>query len=493
MQVITWNSRRWKLTAALFAALAVGGIVGLAAEKHHMVARVDIPKIDLRAPEQAKPSAGFADVIQRDLPAVVNVSTARTVKRAAEGPNPLFMDPFFRQFFGDLPAQRPGSQREHAMGSGVIVSADGYVLTNNHVIDEAAQITVTLGDKREFKAKLVGADPRSDLAVLKVEAENLPTLTFADSSKVRIGDYALAIGDPFGIGRTVTLGIVSATGRGNLGIEDYEDFIQTDAAINPGNSGGALVNSQGDLIGINTAIISPNGGGNNGVGFAIPSNMARSVMNELVAHGKVTRARLGVMLQPLTPALAKAFGLEGPNGALVGEVEPGSPAAKAGLKSGDVIVKFNGEPIADSNQLKLKVGMLKPGGEADVVAMRNGSEHTFTVTLGEMSMTAGPVGEKGKSSSALAGVSVDALTQAVRRQLELNTGTQGVVVTAVDPASNAAEAGLRRGDVIVSVGHTPVGSLDDFQAAVNQSAKGPLLLQVIRQGNTLYLAIDSDQ
>ncbi|MEZ5398413.1 MAG: DegQ family serine endoprotease [Bryobacteraceae bacterium] len=492
MRIIPWKWNRWKLTGALMAVFAAGGAIGVAAEKHQQMARADIPKIDVRAPEAAKPAAGFANVVERDLPAVVNVSTARTAKAGAEGTNPLFMDPFFRQFFGDLPRQRPLNEREHALGSGVIVSEDGYILTNNHVIDQATQITVSLGDKREFKARLVGADPRSDLAVLKVDASHLPTLTFADSSKVRIGDYALAIGDPFGIGRTVTLGIVSATGRGNLGIEDYEDFIQTDAAINPGNSGGALVNSQGDLIGINTAIISPNGGGNNGVGFAIPSNMARAVMNELVAHGKVTRARLGVMLQPLTPALAKAFGLKDPSGALVGEVEPGSPAAKAGLKSGDVIVKLNGEPIADSNQLKLKVGMLKPGTPATVAAMRNGAEHTFEVTLGEMSMTTAAASQEGKSSGALAGVSVDSLTQAIRRQLDLSADTQGVVVTAVDPGSNAAEAGLRRGDVITGAGHKPVTSVEDFQAAVSHAAKGPLLLQVSRQGNTLYLAIDSE-
>jgi len=411
------------------------------------------------------------------------------VKTSADGP---MMDPFFRQFFGAPGFNMPQKRKESALGSGVIVSPDGYVLTNNHVVDGAQQIIVTLSDKRDYQAKVIGADAKTDVALLKIKASNLPVLAFADSSKVRVGDYALAIGNPFGIGQTVTLGIVSATGRGGLGIEDYEDFIQTDAAINPGNSGGALVNSDGDLVGINTAIISPNSGGNNGVGFAIPSNMARNVMEQLAAHGKVTRGYIGVMLQPVTPGIAKAFGLKETTGALIADVSPDTPAARAGLKNGDIILAWNDTPIADSNQLKLLVGSLQPGTTARLKLFRNGAEQETSITLGEMPGQASLRTHQGNSArSALDGVGLSDLTPDILGELQLPSGTKGVVVTDVDPDSTAADAGLQRGDVIESINRKPVDNLNQAQQLLSASANQATLLMVNRGGQTLYIAVEA--
>ncbi len=275
------------------------------------------------------------------------------------------------------------TQTEKALGSGVIVSPEGYILTNNHVVDGATEVTVTLHDKREMKARVVGTDPRTDIAVLKIDGSNFPVLTLADSSKVEIGDIVLAIGDPFGVGQTVTSGIVSATGRGGLGIEQVEDFIQTDAPINPGNSGGALVDDEGHLIGINTAILSGNSGGNQGIGFAVPINMARHDMDEILAHGKVEHGYLGILPQDVTPALAKAFNSSETNGALVGEITPNSPAAHSDLKQGDIIVAVNGQPVADANQLRSKIGMMDPNATVTLKVLRNGKLQEVAVTLGE--------------------------------------------------------------------------------------------------------------
>ena len=293
---------------------------------------------------------GFAPVSKRVVPAVVNVSSSKIIRTpGGDIPSPFFSDPLFRQFFGNtLPKNfqiPPSAQREHSLGSGVIINSDGYILTNNHVIDGAKDVQVSLGDKRKFQARIVGADSKTDIAVLKVDAKNLPVLAFGDSSKMRVGNFVLAIGNPFGLNQTVTLGIVSATGRGELGIEDYEDFIQTDAAVNPGNSGGALVDERGDLIGINTAIVSEGSGGNQGVGFAIPGNMARNVMEQILKNGKVTRAWLGVAIQPVNQDIAKAFHLSETSGALIGDVTKDSPAAKSGLETGDIVVAVDGQKV----------------------------------------------------------------------------------------------------------------------------------------------------
>jgi serine protease Do len=346
-----------------------------------------------------------------------------------------------------------------------------------------------LGDKREFKAKVVGTDPKSDLAVLKIDATNLPAVTVANSSKVEVGDYALAIGDPFGVGQTVTMGIVSATGRSHMGIEEYEDFIQTDAPINPGNSGGALVNEHGQLIGINTAIIAHGSQGNQGIGFAIPANMARNVMEQIVKNGKVTRAYLGVVPQDVTPAIAKAFGEKDLRGALVGDVSAASPAQKAGLQKGDIILSVNGTPVTNSNDLRMTISMMPPESSVRLKVLRSGAEHDYTVTLGELPTTRAAVERKdGDSSSSLSGVSVEDLDAQASKELGLPANSQGVVVTSVQPSSQAAEAGLQRGDVIQEVNRKPVKNTSDFERAMSASKEEALLL-VNRHGSTMYMAV----
>ena len=435
----------------------------------------------------------FAPVVERALPAVVNISSSKASK-ISEREMPFQMDPFFRQFFGrDFDGQQFGGRNgrgnllpqkrfEHSLGSGVIVRSDGYILTNNHVIDGATDITVTLNDKRELKAKLVGGDAKTDIAVLKVDASNLPALPFADSAKGHVGDLVLAMGNPFGLGQTVTMGIISAQGRANLGIEDYEDFIQTDAAINPGNSGGALINARGELVGINTAILSGGSGGNQGVGFAIPVNLARNVMTQVMEHGKVVRGYLGVLPQDVTPAMAKAFHLNQSGGVLMGDVTAGTPAAQAGIERGDVILEVDGQKVEDSNQLKLRISQMAPGTSVKLRVLHDGTERTVTAKLAEMPASAGRgAAEKssdGNASSALDGVSVEA-------------SKNGVVVTDVAEGSPAAQAGLREGDVIQEVNRGRVSSVSDFDRAVHNAGGGTTLLLVNRGGYTMYLAIQA--
>jgi len=321
-----------------------------------------------------------------------------------------------------------------------------------------------------------------------VDATNLPAITIADSSKVQVGDYALAVGDPFGVGETVTMGIVSATGRANLGIEDYEDFIQTDAPINPGNSGGALVNDRGELIGINTAILSHGSGGNEGVGFAIPSDLARNIMDQIVKNGKVTRAYMGAYIQGVSPELAKAFGESAPNGALVGDVEPGGPAARSGLEKGDIIVALNGKPVTDSNQVRMSISMMAPGTTANLKVWRNGSEHDLAIKLGEMpTENERASAEPENPQGALEGVTVENVDAQTAQQLGLPAHTKGVVVTEINPSSPVADSGLQQGDVIQEVNHQSVTNVNDFERAVEKAGKNPLLL-VNRQGHTLFVA-----
>ena len=486
---------RFRVVLYCLLAGAVGILVGSRAWSTYMSA----PRAIAAAPEETGATApgiqtSFAPIVDRDLPAVVNISSSKVVKSNGNQMSP-FMDPFFRQFFGDnfRQFQQPSKQWERGLGSGVIVRADGYLLTNNHVIDGATDITVTLLDKREFKAKLVGTDSRTDIAVLKVDASNLPTLAFADSSKVRVGDVALAMGEPFGLRHTVTMGIISAKGRNGLNIEGYEDFIQTDAAINPGNSGGALVDVRGNLIGINTAILSHGTGGNEGIGFAIPANMARNVMDQVMAHGKVVRGYIGVSPEEITPAMAKALRLTDVRGVLIGDVVAGSPAAKAGLQRGDVVTEVNGDRIEDMNQFRLKISMLAPGTTVNLKVLRDGASKAMAVKLIEYpNETAQNRGGDNANSgnTALDGVSVDELDGQTLRQLGLPSTTRGVVVTEVADGSPASTADLERGDVIQEIDHARITSVADYNRAVGRAMGHTMLLLVNRQGNTRYIAVE---
>ena len=436
-------------------------------------------------------SMGFAPILKSALPAVVRITSSRLVKVPQ---TPFFNDPFFQRFFGGQLPRGPQQQREMGLGSGVIVSPDGYLLTNNHVVEKATDIKVMLPDRRQFTGKVVGTDPKTDIAVVKIAASGLPTIPIGDSSKLQVGDYTFAIGNPFGVGETATMGIVSATGRNGLSIEDYEDFIQTDAAINPGNSGGALLDARGQLIGINTAILSGGSGGNQGIGFAIPINMAKYVMDEIIKHGKVVRGYIGVGVQEVTPDLAKAFNVAPEKGALVGNVDPNSPGGKAGLQRGDVIDEINGQAVDGPNDLRLKVGTMQPGTSAHLKVNRSGQTRDVTVTLAEA--PAGKAGENAvpgeAENSPMKGVQVDELTPDIRDQLGLKSDTKGVVVTSVPDGSPAADAGLQRGDVIEQINRQPVTSVSEYQRLISQAGKQTLVLLVNRRGNTQFLVVQPE-
>jgi serine protease Do len=451
------------------------------------------PHINLKVAETSAPShVTMAPAAKRAMPSVVKISVSKVVKTPAnmQMPEGFEDNPMFRQFFGNGRGfQPPRPHREGGLGSGVIVSSDGYILTNNHVVDDASSVTVTLPDRREFKGKVIGKDAKIDLAVVKIDATNLPAITVGNNAKMEVGDAVLAIGNPFGVGQTVTMGIISATGR-QVGIEDYEDFIQTDAAINPGNSGGALVNDRGELVGINTAILAGNSGGNQGIGFAVPVNLARQVMDQIVTNGRVIRSYLGVQVQGLTPAIAKAMNLNSPDGALVSNVTPNSPAQRAGLQTGDVITAINGNPVSESNQLRMTVSMMSPGQDAHLKVIRDGQVRQFTVKVEEMpgEKVQRASAEPSGSSSSMQGVQVDELDARSARQLGLPATTKGVVVTNVDPASPAAAAGLHEGDVIQEVNRKPVTNAQEFAQALRKS-DGESLLLVNRQGNKMFLAV----
>jgi len=418
----------------------------------------------------------LAPLLERVTPAVVNIAVTNRVPAAG---NPLLMDPFFRRFF-DLPERAPMRPRQSA-GSGVIVDAgNGYVLTNHHVIEGAESITVTLKDRRSLEARLIGSDPGTDIALLQIEAADLTELPIGDSDRLAVGDFVIAIGNPFGLGQTVTSGIVSALGRSGLNIEGYEDFIQTDASINPGNSGGALVDLDGTLVGINTAIIGPSGG-NVGIGFAVPVNMARAVMDQLVRYGEVRRGRLGIGIQDVTPDLAEAMGLEAARGAVVNQVEPDSPAEEAGLEPGDVVVAVDGREIRDAADLRNRVGLLPVGEDVEVTVLRDGERRTVRARI-----------RKAEAQRVTGGESRDALRGAVFETLgedhPLHGRVQGAVVAAVEPGSPAARNGLRPGDVIVAVNRRPVRSAGEFERAVAGAGR-VLALDVVRGNARLFLVI----
>jgi serine protease Do len=500
MESSSLKIRRWVATVVVVAAFAGGALLSQGFREWAGHAVFGASREPITIAQNALPVSlgnfanGFSAVIKPALPAVVNIRTSKIVKPQANQMSPMFNDPMFRQFFGDQFGQggKPHAEREQALGSGVIITPDGTILTNNHVIDGATDIKVQLSDKREFVAKLVGADPKSDVAVLKIEGKDLPTLPLGDSSQLNVGDLIFAIGDPFGVGETATMGIVSATGRSQLGIEDYENFIQTDAAINPGNSGGAMIDIHGNLVGINTAILSHGGsGGNEGVGFAIPMSMAKPVMDQILAHGKVIRGYLGVHIQDFSPELAKSFNFNQSGGVLIGDVSANTPAANAGLKKGDVIVKLNGQAESDSNDLRNTISQMSPGTQVKLDIWRDGKVQPFTVTLGELPKDKETTESSDDSSGEIQGIDVQDLTPEISQQLNLPSGTHGVVVTSVDPASAAAAAGINRGDLIQEINHKPVTSASQYKQLMSGASGQPILLLINRGGITSFIVVEA--
>ncbi|MDX6577475.1 MAG: serine protease Do [Blastocatellia bacterium] len=441
-----------------------------------------------------QPQNSYADVVAKDAPAVVTIRADKRVRTPQQFP---FSDnPFFRGLFGDGGPQQPQESLEQALGSGVIVSQDGYVLTNHHVVDGAQDIKVDMNDGRTLDAKLIGSDPASDLALLKVSASGLTFLTPGDSEKVRVGDVALAIGNPLGIGQTVTMGIISAKGRSGpgLGSGTFEDFLQTDAPINHGNSGGALVNTLGELIGINSQILSGNGGGNIGIGFAIPSNMARSVMDQLVKNGKVRRGQLGVTVRRVDSDMASSLGMSETKGIIVNSVQPGSAAERAGIHQGDVITEIDGARVSDVNAFRNRIATMAPGSEVTLTVLRDNKEQKIRATLAEFSPETAKAGEENNSApkelgGGKLGVSVEPLTPELAQQLGLRPGSQGVVVDAVDSTGAAVAAGIQRGDVIQEVNRQTIRSAADLSAAIDKNGSKPALLLLNRRGEPVYLTV----
>ena len=428
----------------------------------------------------------LAPLMRKVTPAVVNIAVESTVQAPR---NRLFEDPFFRRFF-DVPdqQQQPDEIPQQAAGSGVIVdAAKGYVLTNHHVIENADKITVTLSDRRRLTAKLIGSDQGTDVALLQVDADGLTALDFADSDEIEVGDYVVAIGNPFGLGQTVTSGIVSALGRSGLNADGYEDFIQTDASINPGNSGGALVDLDGRLVGLNSAIIAP-AGGNVGIGFAIPSDMARSVMAQLIEYGTVQRGLLGITIQDITPDLATALDLEVDQGAIVTEVQPGSAAEKAGIEAGDVITALNGREITGSTDLRNSIGLIRVGEEIQIEALRDGRSRTFRATINE-AVAGNSAGGGGGGQS---GTALDRLEGAQLADIPVGNpnyrSTEGVLVVDVAPGSPAFVAGLRADDIIVGVNRDSVASLDALETKL-QNVGSTFALDVLRDNARLFIVI----
>jgi serine protease Do len=444
----------------------------------------------------AKLTSSFSDVVNKVAPCVVYVYSTRTVRRPDLSELLPFNDPVLRRFFGDQfdqdNSQPAPEHKQHGLGSGVLVSKDGYLLTNNHVVEGADEVKVALADnKKQYPAKVVGRDPKTDLAVLKIEGEDLPFAAFGDSDTLKVGDVVLAVGNPFGVGQTVTMGIISATRRGGMGIEHYEDFIQTDAAINPGNSGGALVDTQGRLIGINTAILSRTGGFQ-GVGFAVPVNLAKHVMEQIIKTGQVVRGYLGVSVQNLTPELAKAFDVPGGEGALIGGVMDGGSADEAGLRSGDVVVEFDGKKVAESRQLMLLVGSMAPGTKAKVKVIREGKETNFEVTLKQMPenpMAADDEPDDPSTSDVLTGVAVADLNPSNRQRLNVPQDVTGALVARIDRASPAYESGVRAGDVIQEIDRKKVASAAEAVAAANKAKGDQVLLRLWRQGGSRFAIV----
>ncbi len=434
----------------------------------------------------------FIKVSKEAMASVVNIASSRKIEQSKQSQrSPFFNDPFFRRFFGEEFERRfeqPRKRKEQGLGSGVVVRADGYIVTNNHVVEQADELTVLFSDKKKYPAKLIGTDPKTDLAVIKVEATGLPTLPWGDSNSLQVGEMVLAVGNPFGLNQTVTMGIISAVGRANVGIVDYENFIQTDAAINPGNSGGALVNLSGQLIGINTAIFSRTGG-YMGIGFAIPSRMVKSVMESLIGHGKVIRGWLGVSIQELTHDLAGQFNVPDTAGALVGDVFDGSPAGQAGVQRGDVIRTFNDKSVKDPTHLRALVAETPPNSEVSMMVWRDGEERTLSVNIAEMPKDVASLSSQSQGQSTgkhvLSGLTVEAVPSS-----EETSDGRGVKIARVQPDSSADRAGLRKGDIILEVNREVIRTIEDFDNLASQLDETSSALVLVKRGKgTIFLSI----
>ena len=477
--------------AAVFTIIGlVAGLTIASTFTFHQISYAEDAKISKESLDiLSKTNKAMSEVVSVVKPSVVNISSVKTVK-AAERQAPFFNEPFFKRFFGDefRNYEKPREHKRSGLGSGVIVDKNGYILTNNHVIRGADEIKVTLADKREFKGSVIGTDQKTDLAVIKVDSDNLPVLQLGDSDNLKIGETVFAIGNPFGLTQTVTSGIVSATGRANVGIADYEDFIQTDAAINPGNSGGALVNIRGELIGINTAIFSTSGG-YQGIGFAIPSAMAKDVMESLINKGKVVRGWLGVSIQPLTNDLVKQFNLNDDSGALVGDVVEDSPAEKAEIQRGDVITEFDGREVKDVTHLRNIVADSEPGKEVTLKLIRDGKIKTVTVKIAEMPSE---IHAQSRSfANQFKGVSVQSLTPQLKDSLNIPKRVTGVLITDVDEDSPAG-GGLMKNDVIMEINRKKISSIKDYEEVVSGIPPDKdVLLLVFRKGSAVYITLSA--
>jgi serine protease Do len=481
--------RETMISGLLSIAIMVPGLLLLTGVHPLSSAYAAGPKISQDAIDLlSKESQAMAEIASVVKPAVVNISTTRIIK--TEGvQSPFFNDPFFRRFFGNEFGQS-GRQQKHkqaSLGSGVIVDKRGYILTNNHVVKGADEIKVRLSDNREFKGKVIGVDPKTDLAVVKIDASHLPSLKWGDSDKLKAGETVLAVGNPFGLNQTVTSGIVSATGRANVGIADYEDFIQTDAPINPGNSGGALVNVRGELVGINTAIFSTTGG-YQGIGFAIPSNMARVVMDSLVKEGKVVRGWLGVAVQEITPDLAKEFDIAGETGVLVADITENSPAERAGLQRGDVIIGYEGKEVDEPTTLRNMVASTPPGKTAEIKIVRDGKTRTLSVTIAQLPLESQKMGS---FDNLLSGVYVQNMSPDMKRGLGISKNISGVIITDVQGGSPASGV-LANNDVILEINRKKIQSVEDYNSVVSGiKSDQSILLLIYRNGTTIYTTLSA--
>jgi Do/DeqQ family serine protease len=510
--------RRSTAILTLVAASVGGGLIAALAVATHTSSPVAVvARADNSTQKVNELSNSFADIIEKASPAVVKISMTRIIKASDQqgGGNPFMMDPFFQQFFGGRGQMKPRDQREQGLGSGIIVSPSGYILTNNHVVEKASKLEVTLSDGRDFTGKIVGTDPQTDVAVVKINADNLPVMPFANSDAARVGDLCFAIGNPFGQDHTVTMGIVSAKNRHLEAETHIQNFIQTDAAINPGNSGGALINAKGELIGMNTMILTGGGGGgmfgggeggNIGIGFAVPSNLAKQVMDQIEKNGKVSRGYLGALLQNVTPEMAPHLGLKpGQGGAVISSVTPDGPGAKAGLQSGDVVTAINGKAVTGMDDLTMDVISHAPGTTVTLDVIRNNQPMKIQVTLGTR-----PTGiewdqngnngnnnnngnngqDNGNNANTTArGITVETLTPDLAQQVNAAPGTKGVVVDSVDESSPAADAGISRGTVIVAVDRKPVTSAADFKRLMNEAAGKSVMLTIRQAGGNFFVVV----